>query len=100
MNFLVPEILLLNVSSLSKNVNKSRVCVQIISFDIEDTLSCLRSGHKVIKLVSFSTQLSMKFLNAHKYKNMKKFSFLQAQISLEYYSSCSLMLKCQQLLAF
>ena len=33
-------------------------------------------------------------LNAHKYKNIKKFSFFKAQISLEYYFSCSRMLKC------
>ena len=39
-------------------------------------------------------------LNAHKYKNIKKFSFLQAQISQECYFFYSYMLKCQQLLAF
>ena len=32
-------------------------------------------GPEVIKLFSYSTQLSMKFLNAHKYKNIKKFGF-------------------------
>ena len=40
------------------------------------------------------------FLNAHRYKNIKKFSISQAQISLECYFSCSKMLKCQQFLAF
>ena len=39
-------------------------------------------------------------LNAHKYENIKKYSIFQAQLSLECYFSCSLMLKCQQLLAF
>ena len=34
-------------------------------------------------------------LNAHKYKNLKKFSLFQAPISLEYYFSCSWMFKCQ-----
>ena len=39
-------------------------------------------------------------LNAHKYKNIKKFGIFKAQLSLEYYFSRSYMLKCQQLLAF
>ena len=38
-------------------------------------------------------------LNAHKYKNLKTFSFF-FRLSLECYFSCSLILKCQQLLAF
>ena len=38
-------------------------------------------------------------LNAHKYKNMKKFGLFSGQISLERYFSHSLMFKCQQLLA-
>ena len=39
-------------------------------------------------------------LNAHKYKNIKKFGIFKAQLSLECYFSRSYMLKCQQLLAF
>ena len=39
-------------------------------------------------------------VNAHKYKNIKKFGLFLAQISLECYFSRSLMLKCQHLLAF
>ena len=39
-------------------------------------------------------------LNAHKYKNIKKFDLFKAQLSLERYFSRSYMLKCQQLLAF
>ena len=39
-------------------------------------------------------------LNAHKYKNIKKFGHFKAQLSLECYFSRSYMLKCQQLLAF
>ena len=39
-------------------------------------------------------------LNAHKYKNIKKFGLFKAQLSLECYFSLSYMLKCQQLLAF
>ena len=35
-------------------------------------------------------------LNAHKYKNIKKFGFFKAQLSLECYFSRSYMLKCQQ----
>ena len=41
-----------------------------------------------------------KILNAHKYKNIKKFGLFKAQLSLECYFSRSYMLKCQQLLAF
>ena len=39
-------------------------------------------------------------LNAHKYKNIKKFGLFNAQLSLECHFSRSYMLKCQQLLAF
>ena len=39
-------------------------------------------------------------LNAHKYRNIKKFGLFKAQLSLECYFSRSYMLKCQQLLAF
>ena len=39
-------------------------------------------------------------LNAHKYKNIKKFGLFKAQLSLECYFSRSYMLNCQQLLAF
>ena len=39
-------------------------------------------------------------LNAHKYKNIKKFGLFKAQLSLECYFFRSYMLKCQQLLAF
>ena len=39
-------------------------------------------------------------LNAHKYKNIKKFGLFKAQLSLECYFPHSYMLKCQQLLAF
>ena len=39
-------------------------------------------------------------LNAHKYKNIKKFGILKVHVSLECYFSRSYMLKCQQLLAF
>ena len=39
-------------------------------------------------------------LNAHKYKNIKKFGLFKAQLSLECYFPRSYMLKCQQLLAF
>ena len=39
-------------------------------------------------------------LDAHKYKNIKKFGIFKAHLSLECYFSRSYMLKCQQLLAF
>ena len=39
------------------------------------------TGPEIIKLFSCSTQLSMKILNAHKYKNHRKFSTFKAQLS-------------------
>ena len=46
-----------------------------------------KPGPEVIKLISYS--IEHEILNAHKYKNINKFSFLQAQIRLECYFSCS-----------
>ena len=40
-------------------------------------------GPEVIKLFSCSTQLSMKFKNVLKYKNIKKFGIFKAQLSLK-----------------
>ena len=48
-----------------------------------------KSGPEVIKLFSCSTELSMQIFNAHKSKNIKKFSFFQTQISRECFFSCS-----------
>ena len=50
-------------------------------------------------LFSRSAQLNMKFQMLIS-RNIKKFSFFQAQISLECYFSYSYMLLCRQLLAF
>ena len=58
-----------------------------------------RSGLEVIKLFMLNSA-EHELLNAHMYKNIEKFSIFQAQISLECYFSCSLKLKCQQLLSF
>ena len=55
------------------------------------------SGPKVIKLFPCSTQLN-EILNAHKYKNIKTFSFLLGPDKPIMLFSCSFMLKCQQLL--
>ena len=41
------------------------------------------------KTFSMLNSVEHEILNAHKYKNIKKFSFLQAQMSLECYFSCS-----------
>ena len=54
-------------------------------------------GYKTFPMLN---SIEHEILNAHKCKNIEKFSFFQAQISLECYFSCSYMLKCQQLLAF
>ena len=44
------------------------------------------SGSEVMNFLSFSEH---EILNAHKNKNIKKFRFSQAQISLKFYFSCS-----------
>ena len=52
------------------------------------------------KTFSMLNSVEHEIINAHKYKNIKKFGFFLAQLSLEWYFSRSYMLKCQQLLAF
>ena len=48
----------------------------------------IKSDPKVIKLFMLNST-EHEILNAHKYEIVKKFSILQAQISLECYFSCS-----------
>ena len=55
---------------------------------------------RVYKTFFMLNSVEHEILNAHKYKNIKKLSFFQTQISRKCYFSCSQMLKCQQLLAF
>ena len=43
------------------------------------------SGSEALKFFSCSTQLNMKFQNAYKYKNNKKFSILLDHVSKECY---------------
>ena len=57
-------------------------------------------GPQVIKLFFMLNSVKHEILNAHKYKSIKKFGLYLAKISLDCYISRSLMLKCQQLLAF
>ena len=45
------------------------------------------------KTFSMLNSVEHEILNSHKYKNIKKFGFLKAQISLECYFFCSLMSK-------
>ena len=54
-------------------------------------------GYKTFFILS---SVEHEILNAHNYKNIKKFGLFNAQLSLECYFSRSYMLKCQQLLAF
>ena len=63
-----------------------------------DKESLIRSqGYKTFSMLDSAKQ---EFLNAYKYKNAKKFSIFQAQISQECYFSRSKILKCKQLLIF
>ena len=49
----------------------------------------MEAGPEVIKLFFMLNSVEHEILNAHKYKNIKKISFFQAQTSGEGYSSCS-----------
>ena len=49
----------------------------------------IHPGPEVIKEVSILNSAEQEILNAHKYKNIKKFSFFQVQISLKCYVFCS-----------
>ena len=58
------------------------------------------SGPKVIKLFSMLSLVEHELLNAHKYKNIKKFNFFLGPDMPRMLFSHSFMLKCQLLLAF
>ena len=62
--------------------------------------NAIKPGPEVIKLFFVLNSTEHEILNAHKYKNIKKFGLFNAQLSLECYFFRSYMLKCQQLLAF
>ena len=57
-------------------------------------------GPEVTKLFFMLNSVEHEILNAHKYKNIKKFGLSKAQFSLECYFPRSYMLKCQRLLTF
>ena len=63
---------------------------------VEKERNCLenttdhKAGPEVIKLFSWLNSVEHEKLNAHEYKNIKKYSFcFQIQISRECYFSCS-----------
>ena len=61
---------------------------------------CKRSRPRGYKTFFVLNSVEHEILNAHKYKNIKKFGIFKVHVSLECYFSRSYMLKCQQLLAF
>ena len=66
----------------------------------ENVSLCNKTWPQGYKSFFMLNSVEHEILNAHKYKNIKKLSFFQTQISRECYFSCSQMLKCQPLLAF
>ena len=64
------------------------------------TFDAINSWPRGYKTFFVLNSVEHEILNAHKYKNIKKFGLFKAQLSLECYFSRSYMLKCQQLLAF
>ena len=59
---------------------------QCTDFYVKLSLRAWPQGYKTFSML-ISTELEI--LNAHKCKNIEKFIFFQAQISLECYFSCS-----------
>ena len=57
-----------------------------ISFPFDFESEIWSNGYKTF---SMHNSTEHEIVNARKYKNIKKFSFFRAQISLEYYFSCS-----------
>ena len=55
---------------------------------LDETVCSKKTGPEAIKLFFMLNSTEHEILNAHKYKNIKKFVFL-GQISLECYFSCS-----------
>ena len=63
-------------------------------------IKCQETRPRGYKTFFMLNSVEHEILNAHKYKNTKKFGLFKAQLSLQCYFSRSYMLKCQQLLAF
>ena len=53
------------------------------------------TGPEITKKIMFNSA-EHEILNAHKYKNIKKFSILQAQMSIEYYFSAHKLININQ----
>ena len=64
------------------------------------TTNLFKSRPRGYKTFFVLNSVEHEILNAHMYKNIKKFGLFKAQLILECYFSRSYMLKCQQLLAF
>ena len=60
--------------------------VKVVLCDGQGAASELFLGHKTFFMLNSA---ELEILKAHKYKNIKKFSFFQAQRSVECYFSCS-----------
>ena len=67
---------------------------------IHDSTSFRKARSQGYKTFFVLNSVEHEILNAHKYKDIKKFGLFKAQLSLECYFPRSYMLKCQQLLAF
>ena len=70
-------------------------CVHVDSCFCKKLFDVMHINTKCLRVVCCQTWpwgynlAKHEILNADKYKNIKKFSFIQAQISLECYFSCS-----------
>ena len=84
------------ISLCRKNFSRQSLTVDLYNMPVYVTFGWPR-GYKTFFVLN---SVEHEILNAHKYKNIKKFGLFKAQLSLECYFSRSYMLKCQQLLAF
>ena len=79
----------LSTEHQEENCAVFRYTVQLSTTDILVSSTSHGTGPEVIKLFSMLSSFQHEILNAHKYKNIKKLSIFQAQISLDCYFSCS-----------
>ena len=78
--------LIASSGSLSRDSQISRPVLNLLSIGAPLPSSIRARGYKTFFVLN---SVEHEISNAHKYKNIKKFSFCQAQISGECYFSCS-----------
>ena len=86
----MPSVVVINVGETIQTLKETRT----INIGSTESLVTLLQDCQEVRPRSYNTFFMLKsveyeILNAHKYINIEKFNFFQAQISLEWYFSCS-----------